>query len=101
MESKRDQHNNSNRQAAAKTTTGKGGTGNGPSENSSFYSALALVGQVGFYIALPMVFGALFGQFLDHTITQHVAPLATIFGLLLGLAAGVSLVVRLINRLPQ
>lgn len=68
--------------------------------DSSFYAALALVGQLGFSVALPMVFGALLGQFLDHTVHDH-APIATLIGLLLGLAAGVSLALRMINRLPQ
>jgi len=65
---------------------------------ASFYRALALVGQVGLYIAIPMVLGAFLGQFLDRTI--HSAPLATIIGLLLGLAAGVALVVRAVSRIP-
>jgi F0F1-type ATP synthase assembly protein I len=68
--------------------------------NTGFYRALALVGQVGFYIALPMVLGAFLGQLLDR-VTHDSAPLATIFGLLLGLAAGVALVVRAVSRLPQ
>jgi F0F1-type ATP synthase assembly protein I len=68
--------------------------------NAGFYSALALVGQVGFYIAVPMVLGAFLGQFLDSHVFHDPAPLATIFGLLLGLAAGVALVVRAVLRLP-
>lgn len=68
--------------------------------NAGFYGALALVGQVGLYIAIPMLIGAFAGQYIDHHIS-HIAPLATIFGLLLGLAAGVFLVVRAILRLPQ
>jgi F0F1-type ATP synthase assembly protein I len=68
-------------------------------DTAGFFRALALVGQVGFYIALPMVLGAFLGQFLDNRIHDS-APLATIFGLLLGLAAGVALVVRAIIRMP-
>jgi len=68
--------------------------------NAGFYQALALVGQVGFYIALPMVLGAFFGRFLDTSLHDK-ASLATIFGLLLGLAIGIALVVRAINRLPS
>jgi ATP synthase protein I len=71
-----------------------------PDSNAGFYRALALVGQVGFFIALPMVLGALGGRFLDQTLHDK-APLATILGLLLGLAAGVALVVRLVSRLPD
>lgn len=71
-----------------------------PESNAGFYRALALVGQVGFYIALPMVIGAIGGQFLDKTLHDK-APFATIFGLLLGLAAGVALVVRVVSRLPD
>ncbi len=91
MESKRDQHDN---------TTSPQTNKNAPGSDAGFYAALALVGQVGLFIALPMVFGALFGQFLDRTVHDS-APIATIFGLLLGLAAGVFLVVRMISRLPQ
>ncbi len=74
---------------------------NNPSnDNAGFYRALALVGQVGFYIAVPMVLGAFLGRFLDNALFHDTASLATIFGLLLGLAAGVALVVRAIMRLP-
>lgn len=68
--------------------------------NSSFYRALALVGQVGFYIALPMVLGAFLGRFLDTSLHDN-APIATIFGLLLGLAIGIVLVVRAVSRLSS
>jgi F0F1-type ATP synthase assembly protein I len=74
-----------------------------PSNNDTagFMRALALVGQVGFYIAVPMVLGAFLGQLLDSRVLHDTAPLATIFGLLLGLAAGVALVVRAVMRMPQ
>ncbi len=70
------------------------------SESSSYAIALGLLVQVGFYIALPLVGGALLGQYIDQRLHDS-TPLATIFGLLLGLAVGVTLVVRAIRSLPQ
>jgi F0F1-type ATP synthase assembly protein I len=64
----------------------------------SFVIALALVGQVGFLIVIPPVVGAFLGQWLDHAL-HDTANLATIIGLLLGLAAGITLVVRMVSRL--
>jgi F0F1-type ATP synthase assembly protein I len=61
--------------------------------------ALALIGQIGLTIALPPVFGGLAGQYLDHQVFHDPAPLATVFGLLLGLAAGITLAVRSVLRL--
>lgn len=68
--------------------------------DGSVYGALALVGQVGLSIALPTVFGAFLGRFIDGALHDS-APIATILGLLFGLAAGVSLVVRAVSRLPK
>ncbi len=67
-------------------------------DNRSFVFAFALLGQVGFLIVIPPVVGAFLGQWLDGALhdTNH---LATIIGLLLGLAAGVTLVVRMVSRL--
>ncbi len=65
--------------------------------NAEFLGALALVGQVGLYIALPTLVGAFLGHFLDTRINDS-APIATIIGLLLGLAAGVTLVIRAVSR---
>jgi F0F1-type ATP synthase assembly protein I len=75
-------------------------TNSNDKSNTQFYRALALVGQVGFYIALPMVLGAFLGRLLDSALHDK-APLATIFGLLLGLAIGIALVVRAVNRLAS
>ena len=69
----------------------KGKNGN----NRSLYTALALAGQVGLSIVLPMVFGAFIGQAIDRALHDSVS-LATIIGLLLGLAAGIYGVFRLI-----
>lgn len=66
--------------------------------NAEFIGALALVGQVGLYIALPTLFGAFLGHFLDTGVIHDSAPIATIIGLLLGLAAGVTLVIRAVSR---
>jgi len=68
--------------------------------DTSFYTAIALLGQIGFFIALPLVGGTILGRFIDmslHTST----PLATILGLLLGLAVGVALVVRAVSQLEK
>lgn len=69
-------------------------------DDSSLYTAFALLAQVGFLIALPLVGGAILGQYIDHTLHDS-TPLATIFGLLLGLVVGVSLVFRAITHLPR
>lgn len=69
-------------------------------ENSSFFAAFALLGQVGLAIALPIVFGALLGRFIGGVLHTSI-PIATLIGLLLGLVAGVSLALRSISRLPE
>jgi F0F1-type ATP synthase assembly protein I len=68
--------------------------------DESLLATMALIGQVGFYIALPPVMGGLVGQKIDNVL-HNSTPLATILGLLLGLAIGVFLVVRAISRLPE
>lgn len=69
-------------------------------DDAAFFTAFALIGQLGFYIALPLVLGGIGGRYLDMTLHSS-TPFATILGLLLGLAVGVLLVVRAISRLPQ
>lgn len=69
--------------------------------DSSFFAALALLGQIGLYIALPTLLGAFGGRYLDTTFLKTSEPIATILGLLLGLVVGVSLVVRAVSRLPE
>jgi F0F1-type ATP synthase assembly protein I len=61
------------------------------------YNAFALLGQVGLYIAG----GALLGVFVGHLIDSwlHTTPVATMIGLLLGLAVGIYGVFRLISSL--
>jgi ATP synthase protein I len=59
------------------------------------WSALALLGQVGLTIALSMLLGIGLGLFIDHQFNS--APVATLIGLLLGLAAGVYGVYRLVS----
>jgi F0F1-type ATP synthase assembly protein I len=61
------------------------------------YNAFALVGQVGLYIAGGAVLGALAGTFIDHKLNS--APVATLIGLLLGLAVGIYGVFRLVSSL--
>jgi ATP synthase protein I len=61
----------------------------------SGWSSLALLGQVGLTIVLSMLLGIGIGLFIDHQLNS--APVATLIGLLLGLAAGVYGVYRLVS----
>ncbi len=61
----------------------------------SGWSSLALLGQVGLTIVLSMLLGIGLGLFIDHQLNS--APVATLIGLLLGLAAGVYGVYRLVS----
>ena len=65
--------------------------------DASLWAALALPGQVGLYIALGALLGVGAGHFIDQTF--HTAPIATLIGLLLGLAIGILGVYRLITTL--
>lgn len=56
--------------------------------------AFALVGQVGLLISLGALLGIGIGLFIDSKL--HTSPIATLIGLLLGLAAGIYGVFRLI-----
>lgn len=60
-------------------------------------AAFALVGQVGLSISLGAVAGLAVGLFIDSKL--HSSPIATIIGLLLGLAVGIYGVYRLISNL--
>jgi F0F1-type ATP synthase assembly protein I len=60
-------------------------------------TAFALVGQVGLTISLGAVLGLAAGLFIDSRL--HSSPVATIIGLLLGLAVGIYGVYRLISNL--
>ncbi len=86
---------------AAAGTSGDTMEGKRPSDKNlrSTMSVLALVGAIGLYIALPPVFGAFAGRYLDNNVFHDSAPLATILGLLLGLAVGIALAVRSVLRL--
>ena len=59
------------------------------------WSSLALLGQVGLTIVLSILLGIGLGLFIDHQLNS--APVATLIGLLLGLAAGVYGVYRLVS----
>ncbi len=65
-------------------------------EQSDWY-AFALLGQVGLTIAIPCLVGIGIGLFIDHQF--HWTPIATLIGLLLGLAAGVYGVFRLVSSM--
>jgi F0F1-type ATP synthase assembly protein I len=60
-------------------------------------AAFALVGQVGLTISLGAVLGLAAGLFIDSRL--HSSPVATIIGLLLGLAVGIYGVYRLISNM--
>jgi hypothetical protein len=78
-----------------------GGDGDGANRRNrrklSDYAGLALVGEVGLTIALSMLAGVLIGRFIDSKLGT--SPIATLIGLLLGLAAGIYGVFRLISSL--
>jgi ATP synthase protein I len=65
----------------------------GPDLND--WTALALIGQVGLIIVVSILLGIGAGLFVDHLL--HSTPIATLIGLLLGLAAGVYGVYRLVS----
>jgi len=67
----------------------------GPNPNDWY--AFALLGQVGLTIVIPCLLGIGAGLFIDNRF--HTAPIATLIGLLLGLAAGVYGVYRLVSSL--
>ena len=64
----------------------------------SDYSAFALLGQVGLYIAGGALLGVAVGAFVDSKL-QTSSHIATLIGLLLGLAVGIYGVFRLISSL--
>ncbi len=51
------------------------------------WGSMAVMGQLGFTIAVPPIVGALLGGYLDGLI--HTEHLFLLLGLLLGLAAGI------------
>ncbi|HEX8732653.1 MAG TPA: AtpZ/AtpI family protein [Ktedonobacterales bacterium] len=64
---------------------------------ASDLAAFALVGQVGLTISISLLVGIGIGLFIDSKL--HSSPIATLIGLLLGLAAGIYGVYRLISSL--
>ena len=67
----------------------------GPNPNDWY--AFALLGQVGLTIVIPLLLGIGAGLFIDNKF--HISPIATLIGLLLGLAAGVYGVYRLVSSM--
>jgi ATP synthase protein I len=68
---------------------------NNKPQDSNSWTAFALLGQVGLTIVISMLIGLGLGLFIDHQF--NTAPIATLIGLLLGLAAGVYGVYRLVS----
>lgn len=62
----------------------------------SAWSSLALVGQLGFTIAIPIVLCAVVGNYLDGYL--HTGHVFVLLGLLLGLIAGIYGAYRLFTR---
>ena len=58
--------------------------------------SLALMGQLGFVIVIPIVLGAILGSFLDGKF--HTSPILILVGLLLGLISGIFGAYRLFSR---
>lgn len=69
----------------------------GKRRKSDDLAPFALVGEVGLTIALSMLAGVLVGRFVDSHF--GISPIATLLGLLLGLAVGIYGVYRLISSL--
>ncbi len=65
----------------------------------SSIQAFAVASQVAFGISASLVGGALLGWYLDQHVFHTSVPLATLIGLLLGLAAGVYGLIRLLSLL--
>ncbi len=63
----------------------------------SVWESLALVGQLGFTIAIPLALGAILGNYLDGITHQKI--LFLLLGLLLGLIVGIYGAYRLFRRL--
>jgi F0F1-type ATP synthase assembly protein I len=70
----------------------------GESKDSSI-KVYAVASQVGLGIALPPVAGGVIGWYLDSHVILNAVPIATLLGLLLGLAAAVYGFIRLISLL--
>ena len=66
-------------------------------EPPSVWGSLALVGQLGFTIAVPIALLAIGGYFLDGV--THTKHLFLLLGLLLGLIAGIYGAYRLFSRM--
>lgn len=66
-------------------------------EPPSVWGSMALLGQLGFTVAIPIALGALGGNYLDSVV--HTGHLFLILGLLLGLISGVYGAYRLFARL--
>ena len=64
--------------------------------NPTVWGPLALMGQLGLTIAIPIVLGAIVGNFLDGTL--HTSHFILLFGLLLGLISGIYGAYRLFKR---
>ncbi len=62
----------------------------------SVWESLALVGQLGFIIAIPLALGAFVGNYLDSL--THQSILFLMLGLLLGLITGIYGAYRLFAR---
>lgn len=62
----------------------------------SVWESLALVGQLGFIIAVPLALGAWLGNYLDGR--THQGSLFLLLGLLLGLIVGIYGAYRLFAR---
>jgi ATP synthase protein I len=63
---------------------------------SSVWASMALVGQLGFTIAVPIALLAILGNYLDGV--AHTGHLLVLLGLLLGLTSGIYGVYRLLTR---
>ncbi len=65
--------------------------------DASVWASFAVPGQIIAYMIGGAALGFLAGHFIDEAL--HSTPIATLIGLLLGLAAGVYGIFRLVNSL--
>jgi ATP synthase protein I len=64
--------------------------------NPTVWGPLALMGQLGLTIAIPIALFAFIGNYLDGRF--HTTPFLVLFGLLLGLVSGIYGAYRLFKR---
>lgn len=74
-----------------------GGLAVKPEDKRDIFRALGEVGNIGFSLASSTIVGLFLGRWIDRTVDIH--PWASIFGIVLGLAAGFWSIYKRISKL--